>query len=143
MLVIWLSICLGGYFLTSTNEFYILAGFVGLVMGGIQSQSRSTFSKLLEIGEKDVTSYFSFYDITEKLAIVIGTFVYGFIEHCAYAFVICFTSKIFGRSNCAQFFFCPFIGQLAWFVYIAACWHGILIQARFSYAEKLHLFLFF
>lgn len=80
MLIIWICICLGGYYLESKSQFYLLAVFVGLVMGGIQSQSRSTYSKLLEKEEKDVTSYFSFYDITEKTAIVLGTFSYGFIE---------------------------------------------------------------
>lgn len=81
MLLIWLSICLFGYLLEDKVQFFILSGFVGLVMGGIQSQSRSTYSKLLRKGEKDVASYFSFYDLTEKIAIVIGTFSYGFIEH--------------------------------------------------------------
>lgn len=79
MLVIWLSICILGFFLESKPQFYILAAFVGLVMGGIQSQSRSTFSKLLEENEEDVSSYFSFYDLVEKIAIVLGTFSYGFI----------------------------------------------------------------
>ena len=55
-------------------------GFVGLVMGGIQSLSRSTFSKYIPTGTKDTSSFFSFYDISEKLGIVIGMFSYGFIE---------------------------------------------------------------
>lgn len=80
MLLIWIGICVGGYILESKMQFFLLAGFVGLVMGGIQSQSRSTYSKLLQRGEKDVASYFSFYDLTEKIAIVMGTFSYGFIE---------------------------------------------------------------
>jgi UMF1 family MFS transporter len=54
---------------------------VGLVMGGIQSMSRSTFSKLIPATEVETTSYFSFYDFTEKIAIVIGMFSFGFIEH--------------------------------------------------------------
>ena len=58
----------------------MLAAILGLVMGGIQSISRSTYSKLIPEGTKDTASFFSFYDITEKLAIVIGTFSYGFIE---------------------------------------------------------------
>lgn len=59
--------------------FYLLALAVGLVMGGIQSLSRSTFSKLMP-ETKDTASYFSYYDLTEKLAIVIGMFSFGFIE---------------------------------------------------------------
>ena len=60
-------------------SFYALAIAVGLVMGGIQSLSRSTYSKLMP-DTKDTASFFSFYDVTEKLAIVIGLFTFGFIE---------------------------------------------------------------
>ncbi len=61
-------------------SFYGLAGLLGFVMGGVQSISRSTYSKLIPEGTKDTASFFSFYDVTEKLAIVIGTFSYGFID---------------------------------------------------------------
>jgi UMF1 family MFS transporter len=60
--------------------FYIMGGVIGIVMGAIQSLSRSTYSKLIPVDTLDTASYFSFYDITEKLAIVIGTFAYGYIE---------------------------------------------------------------
>ena len=60
-------------------SFYALALAVGLVMGGIQSLSRSTYSKLMP-ETKDTASYFSYYDLTEKIAIVIGMFSFGFIE---------------------------------------------------------------
>src|SRR5260221_10176925 len=60
-------------------RFYILAIAVGLVMGGIQSLSRSTYSKLMP-ETKDTASYFSYYDITEKIAIVVGLLSFGFIE---------------------------------------------------------------
>lgn len=79
-LVIWIIICISGYFLKDKLSFYSLAAMLGFVMGGIQSISRSTYSKLIPEETKDTASYFSFYDITEKLAIVIGTFSYGFIE---------------------------------------------------------------
>lgn len=58
-------------------HFYALAFLVGLVMGGIQSLSRATYSKLIPENTLDHTSYFSFYDVTEKISIVIGTIVYG------------------------------------------------------------------
>ena len=61
------------------THFYIIASLVGLVMGGIQSLSRSTYSKLMP-ETKDTASFFSFYDVTEKIAIVIGLFSFGFIE---------------------------------------------------------------
>jgi MFS transporter, UMF1 family len=79
-LVIWILICIIGYFLKDKITFYYLAGFLGFVMGGTQSLSRSTYSKLIPTGSKDTASFFSFYDITEKLAIVIGSFSYGLID---------------------------------------------------------------
>jgi len=78
-LFIWVLICIGAYFIHEPIEFYVIAGSVGLVMGGIQSLSRSTYSKLLP-ETRDHASYFSFYDVLEKLGIVVGTFAYGFIE---------------------------------------------------------------
>jgi UMF1 family MFS transporter len=80
MLLIWTAICLLAYFVTQSWQFYSIAAGVGLVMGGIQSLSRSTYSKLLPDDTDDTTSYFSFYDILEKMAIVLGTFSFGFIE---------------------------------------------------------------
>ena len=60
-------------------EFYIMASLVGLVMGGIQALSRSTYSKLLPETE-DTASFFSFYDVAEKIGIVVGMCVYGIID---------------------------------------------------------------
>ena len=59
-------------------DFYIGAALVGLVMGGIQALSRSTYSKLLP-ETTDTTSFFSFYDVSEKIGIIIGTFLFGYI----------------------------------------------------------------
>ena len=78
-LFIWIGICVIAWFIHTPLEFYFTAGLVGLVMGGIQSLSRSTYSKLVP-ETKDYASFFSFYDVLEKLGIVIGTFSYGFIE---------------------------------------------------------------
>lgn len=75
---IWILICIYAYTISTPVQFYITATFVGLVMGAIQSLSRSTFSKLIP-SEKDTTSYFSFYDVTEKIGIVIGMMMYGLI----------------------------------------------------------------
>lgn len=77
--IIWIGICLGAYYTYEQWQFYVLAFVVGSVMGGIQALSRSTYSKMLPETE-DHASYFSFYDVTEKLAIVIGTAGYGLIE---------------------------------------------------------------
>lgn len=77
--IIWVFICIAAYFIVEPLEFYIVASFVGLVMGGIQSLSRSTYSKLLPVNTKETTSFFSFYDVTEKIGIVIGMVTYGVI----------------------------------------------------------------
>lgn len=76
--IAWIFICICAYFVEKPKEFYIVAAMVGLVMGGIQSLSRSTYSKLLP-ETKDTTSFFSFYDVTEKIGIVIGMLVYGVV----------------------------------------------------------------
>lgn len=75
----WVCICLVAYFITLPIHFYVTAAFVGLVMGGIQALSRSTYSKLLPL-TKDTASYFSFYDVSEKIGIVIGMCIYGLID---------------------------------------------------------------
>ena len=77
--MLWIGICIAGYFMRTENEFYVLASLVGLVMGGIQSMSRSTYSKFMP-ATSDTASFFSFYDVTEKLAIVIGLVSFGLIE---------------------------------------------------------------
>jgi UMF1 family MFS transporter len=78
--VLWIIICLAGFTLPvgGIYQFYGLASAVGFVMGGIQSLSRSTYAKLMP-QTKDTTSFFSFYDVTEKIASVIGIFTFGFI----------------------------------------------------------------
>ena len=76
---LWILICTYAYFVITPNDFYIAAFFVGLVMGGIQSLSRSTYSKFIPENTVDTTSFFSFYDVAEKIGIVIGMFTYGYI----------------------------------------------------------------
>lgn len=78
-LIIWIGVCSAAFFVYTPNGFYVLAAVVGMIMGGVQSLSRSTYSKMLP-KTQDHASYFSFYDVLEKLGIVIGTFSYGFIE---------------------------------------------------------------
>ncbi|MEP0304878.1 MAG: MFS transporter, partial [Maribacter dokdonensis] len=75
---LWVAICIYAYFVITPTDFYIAAGCVGLVMGGIQALSRSTYSKFLP-DTTDTTSFFSFYDVAEKIGIIIGTFLYGAI----------------------------------------------------------------
>ena len=75
----WMLLCAFAYFITTPMQFYIMAAFVGLVMGGIQALGRSTYSKFLP-ETKDTASFFSFYDVAEKIGIVIGMLVYGLID---------------------------------------------------------------
>lgn len=77
---LWVGICIAAFYLKNAAQFYGLAFMVGLLMGGIQALSRSTYSKLLPSDIKDTTSFFSFYDITEKLGIVVGLISFGIIE---------------------------------------------------------------
>lgn len=79
VVITWIFICAYAFTIHTAMEFYFVATIVGLVMGGIQSLSRSTYAKLMP-ETKDTASFFSFYDVTEKLAIVIGMFSFGFIE---------------------------------------------------------------
>jgi len=76
---IWMLLCFYAYFMETPTQFYIAAGFVGLVMGGVQSLARSTYSKFLPDTE-DTTSYFSFYDVAEKIGIVIGMVIFATID---------------------------------------------------------------
>ena len=76
---IWMGACIAAYFTHTATQFYMVAVVVGLIMGGIQSLSRSTYSKLMP-PTHDTASFFSFYDVTEKLAIVIGMISFGFID---------------------------------------------------------------
>ncbi len=85
ILVIWIGITLGAYMLNKNNpnveiQFYILGAFVGLVMGSIQALSRSTYSKMLPKETHQHATFFSFYDFSEKIAIVLGTFSFGALE---------------------------------------------------------------
>jgi UMF1 family MFS transporter len=80
MLAIWIFVCFSAYSVRTGFQFYLLSALVGLVMGGIQSQARSTWSKLIPSNSADTASYFSFYDSTEKLAIVIGMLGFGMID---------------------------------------------------------------
>ncbi len=76
---LWVMICICAYFITSQTHFFILAGMVGFVMGGIQSMSRSTYAKFLP-ETRDTASFFSFFDVSEKLGIVFGLFIFGLLE---------------------------------------------------------------
>lgn len=79
--IIWMLTCTFAYFINAKPQFYITAISVGVLMGGTQSLSRSTYSKLLPANTPDTTSYFSFYDVLEKVATVLGTFSFGIIEY--------------------------------------------------------------
>lgn len=83
IIAIWGLICFAVYLLNKESkyidlQFYSVAAAIGMVFGAIQSLSRSTYSKLLPETE-DHATYFSFYDVTEKIAIVLGTFIFGFV----------------------------------------------------------------
>lgn len=78
-IVIWIGVCIAAYIITTEMAFYLVAVTVGLVMGGIQSLSRSTYGKIMP-ETHDTASFFSFYDVTEKIAIVLGMFSFGLVQ---------------------------------------------------------------
>ena len=80
MIIVWIGICVAAYFIRTQYHFYVIAVIVGLVMGGIQSLSRATYSKLIPENTIDHASYFSFYNVTFNLSIVFGTLSYGLIN---------------------------------------------------------------
>ena len=80
ILVIWVLVCICAYFVTTPIGFYSTAAGVGLVMGGVQSLSRSTYSKLLPKNTEDTASWFSFYELTDKIGVVCGTLGFGVIN---------------------------------------------------------------
>ena len=77
---IWMLLCVYAFFMKTPEQFYLAAGFVGMVMGGVQALARSTYSKFLPETE-DTTSYFSFYDVAEKIGIVIGMLIFAIVDH--------------------------------------------------------------
>lgn len=79
VVLVWIFICVMAYFIQTAMGYYVVATLVGIVMGGIQALSRSTYSKLMP-ATNDTASYFSLYDVTEKVAIVLGTFSFGLIQ---------------------------------------------------------------
>jgi UMF1 family MFS transporter len=76
----WVLICIGSYFITQPIHFYTAGFFIGLVMGGIQSLSRSTYSKFIPKTENNA-GYFSFFDVCEKLAMMCGLIMFGYLDH--------------------------------------------------------------
>ena len=79
-MIVWTLVCIGAYYVTNAAGFLALAVIIGIIMGGSQSLARSTYSKMLPENTTDHTSFFSFYDVTEKLATVAGMFSFGIIE---------------------------------------------------------------
>ncbi len=80
LVVLWIILCIAAYYVPKGGiyEFYGLGAFVGFIMGGVQSLSRSTYAKLMP-ETKDTVSFFSFYDVTEKLAAVVGIVTFGYL----------------------------------------------------------------
>lgn len=78
--LVWVAICIGAYFIQTAYHFYVAGFFIGMVMGGIQSLSRSTYSKMIPLTENNA-GYFSFYDVCEKLAMMLGLVSFGYLDN--------------------------------------------------------------
>lgn len=95
---IWMCLCFYAYLMVSPTQFYIAAGLVGLVMGGVQALARSTYSRFLPETE-DTTSYFSFFDVAEKIGIVIGMMIFAIVDQVStmrYAILFLFVFFLIG-----------------------------------------------
>ena len=103
--LIWTGICISAYFTYTQFQFYLLAAAVGMVMGGIQSLCRSTYSKYMP-ATKDTASYFSFYDVCEKMGTVMGTATFGVV-----------TEQLGGMRNAVLFLMTYFIISLFLLIY--------------------------
>jgi UMF1 family MFS transporter len=79
-IVIWICICIAAYYTTGKEFFYVVSAFVGLVLGGIQSLARSAYSKMIDDNKDTLTSYFSFFDVLSKVAIVSGAFIFAVVD---------------------------------------------------------------
>jgi len=77
---VWVFVCIGAYYISGAADFYVLAVIVGFVMGGVQALSRSTYSKLIPKDSTEHASYFSFYDVIDKVAISLGSFLFALIR---------------------------------------------------------------
>ena len=77
--IIWALLCIRAFYIHTPADFYLIAGFVGMVMGGLQSLSRATYSKYIP-STNDTASFFSFYSVTEKVAIIIGMIMFGAVD---------------------------------------------------------------
>jgi MFS transporter, UMF1 family len=100
-ILICIFVCFAAYYITTDMQFYFIAGIIGIVMGGIQSMSRSTYSKLLP-ATSEHASYFSFYEFTEKTGIVVGTATYaiitdltGSMRNSIFALILFFAAGMF------------------------------------------------
>ena len=99
--LIWALVCVYAFFIKTPFQFYIAAGLVGIVMGGMQSLSRSTYSKIIP-NTLNTTSFFSFYDVSEKIGIVIGMIIFGILDQ--------YTGNM--RTSIIFFFILFFIGAI-------------------------------
>ena len=66
-----------GYLMTGITHFYILAALIGLFQGGIQSLSRSLFTRLVPPNKE--AEFFGFYNMLGKFAAVVGPILVGWI----------------------------------------------------------------
>ena len=76
---IYILICFGGLVISTIFGFYLLAGVIGLVQGGVQSVSRAVFSKMVPDG-KD-SELFGFYNLVGKSAVIFGPMMMGLVSY--------------------------------------------------------------
>ena len=67
---IYILVTFYAYYMSTALEFYILAGTVGLVQGGVQAISRSFFSTIIPVNKE--AQFFGFYNLVGKSAVFLG-----------------------------------------------------------------------
>jgi len=72
---VYMFVTLWAMMMTQKHEFYVLAGMIGLVQGGIQALSRSYYSRL--IPREQAAEYYGFYNMLGKFASIVGPALMG------------------------------------------------------------------
>jgi len=74
---VYLLATIAAAFMSTSLQFYLLAGVLGLVQGGVQSLSRSLFSHLIPVDKSG--QYFGFLNMIGKAAAVLGPILVGIV----------------------------------------------------------------
>ncbi len=75
---VYVFACVWGYFIRESWEFYVLAGVIGLVQGGVQALSRALYARLIPANKSG--EFFGFYNMLGKFAAILGPLIMGVVS---------------------------------------------------------------